>query len=311
MKQHFVLVVDDEDSIRLSLGRQIKKAGYGVSVAESGEKAMEVLLSNNGNIDIVLTDLVMEGIDGIQVLKNIKQLRPKVQVVVLTGFGSMESVMDAMRFGAHDYLLKPCKQEELLLRLARCVERIELEEALRKSMEDLAASNQELQRLSSLDGLTGIANRRYFDEYLEREWSLAVRNNIAMALIFIDADYFKLFNDVYGHQAGDDCLRKGARTINEPLKRPADFAARYGGEEFVVLLPGTEAAGAANLANEIRLRVEELEIPHTGSSAHKHVTISVGVGLMTPARNSLSSELIKIADEALYKAKSNGRNRVC
>lgn len=338
MKPYSILLVDDEESIRLTLDRQMRKAGYIVTLAENGEKAMEVLRASNGVIDIVVTDLVMDGMDGIQVLKNVKQLRPEIHVMMLTGYGSMQTVMEAMRFGAYDYLLKPCNQGELLLRLTKCVERIEmeshlrrhtseiekmnrellfavaryqeLEAVLRKSMDDLAANNQKLQMISSLDGLTGIANRRYFDEYLEREWSLAERNNLAMSLIFIDVDYFKLFNDVYGHQAGDDCLRQVACTINESLKRPADLAARYGGEEFVVLLPGTEKAGAVVLAEEIRLRVERLKIPHTSASAHKDVTISLGVGVMVPARNLLSSELIKIADNALYKAKNSGRNRV-
>lgn len=338
MKPYSILLVDDEESIRLTLDRQMRKAGYIVTLAENGEKAMEVLRAGNGIIDIVVTDLVMEGMDGIQVLKNVKQLRPEIHVMMLTGYGSMQTVMEAMRFGAYDYLLKPCNQGELLLRLTKCVERIEmeshlrrhtseiekmnrellfavaryqeLEAVLRKSMDDLAANNQKLQMISSLDGLTGIANRRYFDEYLEREWSLAERNNLAMSLIFIDVDYFKPFNDVYGHQAGDDCLRQVACTINESLKRPADLAARYGGEEFVVLLPGTEKAGAVVLAEEIRLRVERLKIPHTSASAHKDVTISLGVGVMVPARNLLSSELIKTADNALYKAKNSGRNRV-
>ena len=338
MRQYSVLLVDDEESIRMTLDRQMRKAGYIVTLAENGEKAMEVLRASNGGIDIVVTDLVMEGMDGIQVLKNVKQLRPEIHVMMLTGYGSMQTVMEAMRLGAYDYLLKPCNQGELLLRLTKCVERIEmeshlrrhtseiekmnrellfavaryqeLEAVLRKSMDDLAANNQKLQMISSLDGLTGIANRRYFDEYLEREWSLAERNNLAMSLIFIDVDYFKLFNDVYGHQAGDDCLQQVARTINESLKRPADLSARYGGEEFVVLLPGTEKAGAVVLAEEIRLRVERLKISHTSSSTHKDVTISLGVGVMVPTRNLLSSELIKIADNALYKAKNSGRNRV-
>ena len=310
MKQRHILLVDDEESVRLTLSHQIKKAGYTVTLAESGEQAMEILHSTNGNIDIVLTDLVMDDMDGIQVLKNAKQLRPEVQVMLLTGYGSMETVMDALRFGAHDFLVKPCSQEELLLKLKKCAERVELEETLHKTMDDLAASNQKLERLSSIDGLTEIANRRCFDEYLEREWSLATRNKLPIALIFIDVDYFKLFNDTYGHQAGDDCLRQVAQTISESLNRPADMVARYGGEEFIVILPGTEKAGAVRLAENIRQRVENLEIPHGSSSVHKHVTISLGVGVMVPDKNSFPLELINIADKALYNAKHKGRNRV-
>lgn len=338
MKQYSILLIDDEESIRLSLSRQLRKAGYGVTLAENGEQAMAILSSGDGAIDIVLTDLMMDGMDGIQVLKNIKQLKPEIHVMLLTGFGSMQTVIDAMHFGAHDYLLKPLNQEELLLRLEKCAERIELENrvrrhasememknrelqsavaryqeleaALRRSVDDLAVSNHRLQLISTLDGLTGIANRRYFDEYLEREWSLAVRNNIAMSLIFIDVDHFKLFNDVYGHQAGDECLRQVAQTLSDSLKRPADLAARYGGEEFVALLPGAEKPGALGLAEEIRRRVEKLAIPHSGSPIHKCVTISLGVGVMAPNWNSHSSELVNIADKALYKAKANGRNRV-
>lgn len=338
MRSYSVLLVDDEESIRLSLSRQMKKAGYVVTLAESGEQAMEILHSSNGSIDIVVTDLMMEGMDGIRLLEKTKQLRPEISVVLLTGYGTIQTVVDAMRFGAYDYLLKPCNQEELLLRLAKCAEHIELENqvrrhtretekmnrelqfavaryqeletALRKNMDDLSASNQKLQMISTLDGLTGIPNRRFFDEYIEREWSLAVRNNLAMSLVFIDVDFFKLFNDIYGHQAGDNCLMQVAHTINKSLKRPADLAARYGGEEFVVVLPGTDKEGALGLANKIRSYVEALAIPHSGSSANKYVTISLGVGVLSPDRNAHTAELIKIADEALYKAKHKGRNRV-
>jgi diguanylate cyclase (GGDEF)-like protein len=299
---------------------------------------MEILQSSNGRIDIVVTDLMMEGMDGIRVLEKAKELKPEISVLLLTGYGTMQSVVNAMRLGAYDYMLKPCNQEELLLRLEKCAERIELENqvrrhtsdiekmnrelqfavtryqeleiALRKSMDDLSASNNRLQMISTLDGLTGISNRRFFDEYIEREWSLVMRNNLAMSLIFIDVDFFKLFNDVYGHQAGDDCLMQVAHTINKSLKRPADLAARYGGEEFVVVLPGTDKEGALGLAHAIRSHVEALAIPHSGSSANKYVTISLGVGVISQDRSAHTADLIKIADDALYKAKHNGRNRV-
>lgn len=176
--------------------------------------------------------------------------------------------------------------------------------------QQLDQANQDLHRLSYLDGLTGIANRRRFEEVLDLEWRRACRIGTALSLIMIDADFFKAFNDAYGHQRGDDCLKLLANNFRNALKRPGDLVARYGGEEFIMVLPGTHAQGAAELAEATRARVEAMEISHEGSRADKVMTISLGVVTGYPTRGFSSGDLIAAADEALYQAKEEGRNRV-
>ena len=309
MKKRHFLVVDDEETIRLTVSRDLTKSGYEVTTAENGIQAIEKL--EKFPFDVIITDLNMDGADGIQVLKKAREMDTDAMVIILTGFASLATALDAVKFGAYDYLLKPCNREELFLRVARCLEKLELKEKLKRYLMELETANEKLVRLSSLDGLTGISNRRVFDEQLERGWSLAMRSSsLAISLLFIDVDYFKWFNDAYGHQAGDDCLIKIAGTISGCLKRPTDLAARYGGEEFVALLLGTNKDYAVKLAEEIRHRVMALGIPHEPSLAGSHVTISIGVATMIPERTQASSALVALADAALYKAKQNGRNRV-
>jgi diguanylate cyclase (GGDEF)-like protein len=174
----------------------------------------------------------------------------------------------------------------------------------------LDQANQDLQRLSYLDALTGIANRRHFEESLDLEWRRACRIGAALSLIMIDADFFKDFNDAYGHQRGDDCLKLLASSFRNALNRPGDLIARYGGEEFMMILPGINAQGAAEMAEATRARVEAMEIMHEGSRADKVMTVSLGVVTGYPSAGFSPGELVAAADEALYRAKEEGRNRV-
>jgi len=167
-----------------------------------------------------------------------------------------------------------------------------------------------LLNLSYQDGLTGIANRRRFDERLEQEWRRAIREHQPLTLVMVDIDYFKNYNDLYGHPAGDDCLKKIARVLLEASGRPGDVAARYGGEEFASILPNTTRVGAEKVAEQIRSRVEGLEIPHAHSQVSPWVTVSVGVITHVPTSSEDSNLLLEGADRALYKAKQQGRNRV-
>lgn len=167
-----------------------------------------------------------------------------------------------------------------------------------------------LQDLSRRDGLTGLANRRHFAEYLDKEWKRALREKAPLSIIMCDIDYFKNFNDFYGHQTGDDCLRAVARVLEQGLRRPLDIAARYGGEEFVVVVPGTPLPGALAVAESIRSGIEALAIPHASSSAAAVVTISLGVASVIPAPDGAAAEILSAADQALYRAKGEGRNRV-
>jgi diguanylate cyclase (GGDEF)-like protein/PAS domain S-box-containing protein len=180
-----------------------------------------------------------------------------------------------------------------------------------RANQQLIEMNQALQRLSQLDGLTGIANRRYFDEYLLREWRRAARNGYGLGLIMADVDYFKRYNDHYGHQSGDTCLRTIAGALGAEIHRPADLLVRYGGEELAVVLPDTLLEGALHLAEQMRMAVEALAIPHVLSSVARHVTLSLGVAVVKPTPLTEPQLLIRATDRALYRAKAQGRNRVC
>jgi len=181
-----------------------------------------------------------------------------------------------------------------------------LEHALRTNFLETRLLNE----LAERDGLTGLYNRRIFDDYIGRVWRQSRREDVALEIIFIDIDHFKIYNDLYGHQAGDDCLKKVATTIARCAKRPFDFLARYGGEEFVLVLYGPPEDYARSLPEQIRVDVLDLLIPHAGSSAAKHVTVSVGVALARGGSTRSLNGSIQTADEALYQAKREGRNRV-
>ena len=177
----------------------------------------------------------------------------------------------------------------------------------RKILED---SNRTLNEMARKDGLTGIANRRHFNEILDQEWARAARASRPLSLVLCDIDFFKRFNDTYGHQQGDSCLRQVARTMAAQIRRAADLAARYGGEEFAMLLPDTDMGGAANVAENVRRAITALAIPHQNSDAAKHVTLSLGVATFVPTAERSAKQLIDTADTALYQAKKEGRNRV-
>jgi diguanylate cyclase (GGDEF)-like protein len=215
------------------------------------------------------------------------------------------------RFWASDYRLriwnKKIKkmQETTIIELLQ--ERLHLLELRASYLENV---NQDLQRLSQLDSLTGVANRRHFVETLDLEWRRSSRVGTALSLLIVDIDFFKTFNDAYGHQRGDDCLILVANVFRNTLNRAGDMVARYGGDEFIMILPGTNAQGAAEIAEELRAKVEAMEIPHKVSPAHKIVTISLGAVTVYPTQGFFAYELIAAADEALYKAKEEGRNQV-
>lgn len=199
-------------------------------------------------------------------------------------------------------------ESELLVQLATqltiAIHQAELYQQLQKAKD-------ELEGIAILDGLTQIANRRCFDQQFQQEWERAKREQHPISLVLLDVDYFKLYNDTYGHQAGDDCLRQVAKAIGQAVKRPADLVARYGGEEFVVLLPNTTSGGAAKVAQAIQLAIQQLQIPHTQSDVSSHLTVSMGIATTIPSLEGSSTTLITSADQALYQAKKQGRNTYC
>ncbi|MEC0184604.1 diguanylate cyclase [Paenibacillus peoriae] len=181
---------------------------------------------------------------------------------------------------------------------------------LAKDISERKKMEEQLKQLSLLDGLTEIANRRFFDEMLKQEWQNAAQNNKGLSLIFLDIDHFKAYNDLYGHQAGDDCLRKVTAIAKKTINHPAATIARYGGEEFTIILPDTSAKRAAQLAESLRLAIEKTAIHHNGARMKSVVTVSIGVATCYPDGNNVPEELIAKADEALYYAKGHGRNRI-
>ncbi len=175
---------------------------------------------------------------------------------------------------------------------------------------ELEKANRQLYRLSAIDGLTGVANRRSFDEFLEHEWRRGLRDSAPLAVIMADIDFFKAFNDSLGHQAGDECLKTIAAVIADILKRPGDLVARYGGEEFVVVLPGTDLVGGEDVAETLRVKIEEIGLSHPTSKVNANATISLGVASMIPVKETAPGDLVRQADKALYLAKAKGRNCV-
>ena len=191
---------------------------------------------------------------------------------------------------------------------------VKMSDRMQQSLSQLNAELQEhkdiLSKMSYVDGLTSIANRRRFDEYIESEWNRTLRDGGPLALLILDLDYFKQYNDNYGHGAGDQCLIKVAQALAHSVKRPGDLVARYGGEEFIALLPGTDFSGAMNVASEIQENIDRLAIAHEFSAAAQRVTVSIGVAVTTPTRTSSPQKLIQEADKQLYTAKQAGRNMI-
>jgi len=267
---------------------------------------------------VILQDLVMPGADGFQLIAGYRadERLADVPVVVLSTKEEAKLKAHGFAVGANDYLVKLPDQLELVARIRHhsrgCISLRQRDAALRSlraSQDELARANLELQKLAALDGLTGIANRRRFDEAIAVEWQRARRQQGHLAMLLCDVDRFKNYNDSLGHPAGDLCLKKAAAALTGQLKRPADLAARYGGEEFAILLPDTDLAGALKLAEDCRRHLEQLALPHP-DGVGSVVTMSVGVASAAPAEGGSIEALVAAADAALYDAKRGGRNRV-
>ena len=267
---------------------------------------------------VILQDLVMPNVDGFALIKAYRELEAlrNVPVIVLSAKEDPKLKAHSFSVGANDYMVKLPDRLELVARVryhsAGHIGRLQRDEAfraLRESQQNLAIANIELQKLAALDGLTGIANRRRFDEVMQTEWKRGQRDQSTLSLVMLDLDCFKAFNDKYGHPAGDMALQKTAAILTEHLKRPADLAARYGGEEFAIVLPDTSLDGALELAEACRAHLEQLAMENSGA-ANGLVTMSVGVAAVQPGDGNSAEQLIARADKALYAAKTGGRNQV-
>ncbi|MBI3964198.1 MAG: diguanylate cyclase [Chloroflexi bacterium] len=255
------------------------------------------------------------GLTAVTQVRAIEQLRP-LPLLVVVGGGEPSQLAALLEAGATDWIVAPRTSGELLARLATAVRHKHEVDQSRINASRLVERNKglrkairELRLRATHDGLTGILNRRELDRIMHVEWRRAIRSGAPLALLLFDVDHFKLFNDTYGHQAGDACLRQVATALSQSLTRAGDVAARYGGEEFTVVLPATDLAGALKVAEKLRARIEELGIPHRTSRVADHVTVSVGVAA-TLARESDLDVLLEATDRSLYRAKAAGRNRV-
>ncbi len=297
-KKPTVLVVDDKP-LNIQVLAEALKEDYRVKIATSGEKALEIVAQDE-QPDLIILDVMMPEMDGYEVCKRLKSddSTRDIPVIFVTAKDDAADEEHGLELGAIDYISKPFN--------------IAIVKARVKTHLSLKLKTDLLNMLTSVDGLTGVANRRSFDAKADKEYRRCLRSGVPISMLMIDVDFFKQYNDTYGHCAGDNCLKKIASILSSELKRPGDVVARYGGEEFAVLLPGLNTDEAVFMAEKLRKSVVDQELEHSSSDACKHVTISVGVATIQAADNPSNSvqQLIHMADKNLYAAKSEGRNRV-
>lgn len=306
------LVIEDTVTSATLICHLLERMGLRAVHARDGESGIEAFKLERP--DLVLLDIIMPGMDGFDVAKRIRQLERDGEwtpIIFLSARASEADLERGIDVGGDDYLVKPVS-EVVLKAKVRAMQRIaQMRYSLLLLTRKLNEANRELSRLSSVDGLTGIPNRRVFDDTLVREWRRAERRSVPLSLLLLDIDHFKEYNDCYGHQVGDDCLRAVAGSLDRALRRSSDLAARYGGEEFGIVLPETDAEGARNVAENVLELVRGLAIAHARSQTAPRVTISIGVATAIPERGDDSGwkKLLGNADAALYQAKNKGRNR--
>ncbi|MDQ7075230.1 MAG: diguanylate cyclase [Gammaproteobacteria bacterium] len=311
-----VLLIDDSPIVAATLKKMLRDSGLLLHCCFEADQALAMI--RGVRPAVIVLDLVMPVMSGLELLELIRidAVGRDIPVVVLSGQIGSEIKANAFATGANDFLSKTPDRLELLARLRyhgrsyRLYQQRELMcEALKQTAKQLEERNRELKRLSNIDGLTGVANRRYLDESLASEWARACRMGSVLSVIMIDIDYFKAYNDAYGHVEGDLCLQRVAKALEPVAARGGDLLARYGGEEFTLILPLTSLQGAMSLANKLRQKIYELRIPHVGSEISDRLSISLGVAALTPKNRQSSDQLLTQADQALYIAKGLGRNQ--
>lgn len=321
-----ILIVDDRPENLLALEGLLDPFNVELIKANSGEEALAHTLDHD--FALILLDVQMPGMDGYEVAELMRgnKKNKHIPIIFVTAASKAAShIFRGYESGAVDYLLKPLIPVMFQSKVGVFIELYEQKEALREKTQEfdrklveleelqqqLEETNEQLLLLSTTDGLTGLFNRRRFDEVLNEEWKRGIRSQQPLSFIILDIDHFKAYNDTYGHQAGDDCLREVARTLASVPLREMDKIARIGGEEFAIILPETDSEGVMLAAERIRESIDELNIPHSSSLSHQHLTISVGVSTVVPDLALSSRKLLEAADDALYEAKRRGRNCCC
>lgn len=282
-----VLIVDDEEVVCQVFAEMLQEYGYQAAIETNGSKVIDCLWKEH--FDVVLLDLMMPGTSGIDLLRQLKQGFEELPVIIVTGYGSIETAVESMQAGAADFVTKPVLASVLDIRIKRVIE------------------YAQTKRLANTDGLTGLYNRRAFQERLQQEVERANRYHRPLSLIMIDIDHFKTYNDTHGHLQGDDVLIEVAHVLKQ-LSRGSDIVARYGGEEFALILPETNRVSAAALGKRLRGHIERRKFPGEEQLPEQVLTISVGIASYTPPDSQKA--LLEAADVALYQAKRAGRNRV-
>jgi len=312
-----ILIVDDSKITRLTIKRLVADMGHEVLCIDDGVHVISAL--ENQDFDLILMDILMPELDGISATKLVKshQKFKDIPIIMVSGQSEESALVEAFEAGAMDYINKPPNLVQLGVRVKSALKlksemdtRKRREQSLLEVSNALEVVNQKLERLSTLDGLTGIPNRRHFDDFLSREWGRMHREGKPLSLILGDIDHFKPYNDTYGHQAGDDCIKQVANELEKMAKRGGDLAARYGGEEFVLVLSDTKIEDATAIAEKLRKNIEALTIKHEASESGEHVTISLGVATTIPWGNDGKEMLLEEADKGLYRCKEKGRNKV-
>ena len=289
-----VLIVDDAME-NIQILHQALQDEYDVLFAMNGAKALHI--AQNQLPDLILLDAVMPDMDGYEVCAALRgsTVTRDIPIIFVTALKTPEDETRALDAGAADFITKPVNAAVVRARV--------------RTQLTVKRQSDALRELTLTDGLTGVSNRRAFDEKLQGEWRRCARAEVPMALIMVDIDHFKLFNDHYGHQAGDACLRQVGAAMQRAARRPQDLVARYGGEEYAILLPQEDISGAEAVARRVLDEIGALEIAHARSTAAPQVTVSMGVASITPQAKREPALLLKAADALLYQAKANGRNR--
>jgi diguanylate cyclase (GGDEF)-like protein len=305
-----VLVVEDSKVTLKAICTYLERMDIHALTAETGMEALDVYRRERP--DIILLDGRLPDIDGFEVAAEIRAMEKKKDwsaIIFLTSMTKDEDLARGIAAGGDDYLMKPVSEIVLKAKVNAMRRLLEMQRSLLDLTYKLNQANKELQLLSATDGLTGLSNRRMFDELSMREWRRCNRMKKSISLVMVDVDHFKLYNDTYGHQTGDDCLKEVAAQLRRAAPRASDVVARYGGEEFVMVLGETDNDGAKWVANHLRQRIADLKMPHLASSL-KYVSVSCGVASVLPEDEMNLETLLQSADYALYQAKLQGRNRV-